>query len=76
MEEQDKDNPGFNRLMDLLHSSYLRKGVRNSVASKLEEVSECTVYSVYVAQLINYFLGRSSASNSKKMLLGAQSCPF
>ena len=37
-ERQRTDNPGFSRLLELLHGSYLRKGVRNSVASKLEQV--------------------------------------
>lgn len=38
-EGQMTENPGFSRLLELLHGSYLRKGVRKSVASKLEEVS-------------------------------------
>lgn len=37
-EEQRSDNPSFSRLLELLHGSYLRKGVRSSVASKLEQV--------------------------------------
>lgn len=39
-EEQRRksDNPGFSRLLELLHGSYLKKGIRNSVASKLEQV--------------------------------------
>ena len=35
----ETETPGFSRLMELLQGSYLRKGVRKSVASKLEEVS-------------------------------------
>ena len=37
-ERQRTDIPNFSRLLELLHGSYLRKGVRNSVASKLEQV--------------------------------------
>ena len=39
-EEQKRecDNPGFSRLLELLHGSYLKRGVRSSVASKLEQV--------------------------------------
>ena len=36
---EETENPGFSRLTELLQGSYLRKGVRTSVASKLEEVS-------------------------------------
>ncbi|CAI8034886.1 HAUS augmin-like complex subunit 4 [Geodia barretti] len=34
---EETETPGFSRLMELLQGSYLRKGVRKSVASKLEE---------------------------------------
>ena len=38
-EGQRTATPGFSRLLELLHSSYLRKGVRKSVADKLDEVN-------------------------------------
>ena len=37
-DKQRAENPGFSRLLDLLNGSYLSKGVRSSVASKLELV--------------------------------------
>lgn len=37
-EGQKNYNPEYSRLLELLHGSYLRKGVRTSLASKLEQV--------------------------------------
>ena len=47
-EGRQTETPGLSRLLELLHSSYLRQGVRKSVASKLEQVSLPCVYCTHV----------------------------
>ena len=37
-EELRAENSGFSRLLELLHGGYLRRGVRSSVAGRLEQV--------------------------------------
>ena len=64
------ENAGFCRLLELLHGSYLRRGVRSSVASRLEQVYTCTVFIDHVLlHVFDHLQSESRLQSAKKHYL-------